>query len=79
MLEQDFAVISERLDRDRESLLDLSPRNPMLNYRTLKARGVEVVNQDPQRIYDELVAEGRSMSFLPSSSPEDDPSQHPLF
>ena len=78
MLEQDSAVISERLDRDRESLLDLSLRNPMLNYRTPKARGVEVVSQDPQRLYDELVVNGRSLLFLPSSSPEDEPSQYSL-
>lgn len=79
MLEQDFAVMSERLDGDRESLLDLSTRNPMLNYRTLKARGVEVSNQDPQQVYDALVVEGRSMSFFPSPSLENEPSQNAPF
>src|SRR5580698_10025596 len=49
----------------RKELLDLGLRNPLLNYRLLKARGVEVVDERPADIYRLLVGEGRPFSFLP--------------
>ena len=38
----DSSIASE-IDKSRIELLDLSLRNPLINYRTLRARGVEVV------------------------------------
>ncbi len=67
-MRQDSSLVSERLERDRESLLDMTLNNRLLNYRTLTARGAEVVGEDPQQVYDSLVTKGKAMSFLPSQS-----------
>ncbi|OPZ65206.1 MAG: ATP-dependent RecD-like DNA helicase [Firmicutes bacterium ADurb.Bin506] len=47
----------------------------MLNYRTYKARGVEVINQHPAQVYNALVVEGRSMRFLPRVATEAEPDE----
>ncbi|MGV3588726.1 MAG: DUF3320 domain-containing protein [Adhaeribacter sp.] len=57
--------IAAKLEAARRELLDLSLRNPLLNYRPLKSRGVEVVNEIPATVYRILVKEGKAMSFLP--------------
>jgi len=41
-------------------------RNPLLNYRALKARGMEIVNEKPVKVFRILVREGKAMSFLPT-------------
>src|SRR6185312_13890600 len=50
----------------RKELLDLGLRNPLLNYRLLKARGVDVVDERPAEVFRMLVSEGLTLSFLPS-------------
>ena len=60
------------LDAAREELLDLSLRNPLINYRLLKARGVEIVDESPPDVYRMLVQEGKAMSFLPKPESEED-------
>ncbi len=60
------------LDAAREELLDLSLRNPLINYRLLRARGVEIFDESPPDVYRILVEEGRAMSFLPKPEPEKD-------
>ncbi len=62
------------LDAAREELLDLSLRNPLINYRLLKTRGVEVIDEFPTDVYRILVEEGKAMSFLPKSEPEENDS-----
>ena len=57
--------IQTKLDEARKELLDLSLRNPLINYRLLKARGVEVVDESPPSVYQMLVQDGRDMYFLP--------------
>ena len=59
-----------KIEESRKELLDLGLRNPLLNYRTLKARGVEIVDEIPLAVFDILVRKGREMSFLPR--PDDD-------
>ena len=59
------------LDAAREELLDLSLRNPLINYRLLKTRGVEVIDEFPTDVYRILVEEGKAMSFLPKPEPEE--------
>jgi very-short-patch-repair endonuclease len=54
------------LNAVRKELLDLGLRNPLLNYRPLKSRGLEVVHERPSDIYRILVGEGKHFSFLPS-------------
>ncbi|QNF32737.1 DUF3320 domain-containing protein [Adhaeribacter swui] len=56
--------VSTRLEASRRDLLDLSLRNPLLNYRPLQAKGVEIVNEVPAEVYRLLVTEGKAMTFL---------------
>ncbi|MDE0186575.1 MAG: DUF3320 domain-containing protein [Candidatus Poribacteria bacterium] len=58
-------TIQTKLDEARKELLDLSLRNPLINYRLLKARGLEVVDESPPSVYQILVQQGKVMSFLP--------------
>ncbi len=63
------AIIS-KIEASRKELLDLGLRNPLLNYRALKSRGVDVVDDIPASVFDILVRKERRMSFLPR--PDDD-------
>jgi len=63
--------IAEQLDEARkDELLDLTLRNPLISHRTLKSRGVEVIDERPAEVYRILVEEGRKMSFLEVSEEE---------
>jgi hypothetical protein len=64
--------IQAKLDAARAELLDLGLRNPLINYKLLKARGVEVVDESPPYVYRILVEDGKAMSFLPKAESEDD-------
>src|SRR5215208_3447338 len=65
--------ISTAIETSREELLDLGLRNPLLNYRPSRARGVEVVDELPTEVFRILVLEGRPMSFVAApEKPEDD-------
>lgn len=63
--------IVAQIDLARQELLDLTLRNTLLNYRLLRARGVEAIDADPDAVYDFLVRQGRTVSFLPASDPSD--------
>ena len=56
--------IDDKIQRARTELLDLSLRNPLLNYHLLRSRGVEVLDEIPSLVFDLLVHKGRRMSFL---------------
>lgn len=58
-------TIESRLNTVRDELLDLSLRNTLLNYRHLKSRGVEAVDELPEQIFRVLVTESKKLSFLP--------------
>ena len=64
--------IQKGLDTARAELLDQSLRNPLINYRLSRARGVEIVDESPPDVYRILVQEGKAMSFLPKPEPEED-------
>jgi len=49
----------------RKDLLDFGLRNPLLNYRLLKTRGLEVPETSPAEVFRLLVTEGAELSFLP--------------
>jgi very-short-patch-repair endonuclease len=55
--------ISTAIETSREELLDLGLRNPLLNYRPSRARGVKVIDELPAEIFRILVRDGRPMSF----------------
>lgn len=67
--------IGQKLDEARKELLDLSLRNPLINFNRLKAKGVEIENEMPREIFRILVINGKSMSFLPTEEIEDDEEQ----
>ena len=60
--------IQSQLEVSRKELLDLGLRNRLLNYRLLKTRGLEVVDERPSELLRILVEEGRTMSFLPGQN-----------
>ncbi|MDE2686329.1 MAG: DUF4011 domain-containing protein [Chloroflexota bacterium] len=63
-------AIRDRLENSRRELLDLSLRNPLLNYRTLRARGVEVVGAESRQVFEMLVTDKRALPFAPASQDE---------
>ncbi len=65
--------LKNKLDTGRSELLDLTLRNPLINYKLLKARGVEIVDESPPNVYQILVQDGKTMSFLSKHDPEEDP------
>ena len=60
--------IAAQIEAARKDLLDLTLRNPLLNYRLLRARGVEGTGICPTLVFDMLVRQGRSLSFVPGAT-----------
>ena len=54
--------IQTKLDTARAELLDRSLRNPLINYRLYRARGVEIVDESPPDVYRILVQEGEVLT-----------------
>jgi very-short-patch-repair endonuclease len=52
-----------KISKAREELLDLGNRNPLINYKLLKARGLEVINAKPEIVYEQLVKNGKALTF----------------
>ena len=64
-------IVAERVERARKDLLDLTLKNPLLNYRPRRASGVDAVNAVAADVFDALVKDPRAKaSFLPK--PDDD-------
>ncbi|HXB68372.1 MAG TPA: DUF3320 domain-containing protein [Candidatus Acidoferrales bacterium] len=63
-------VLIGALEIARRDLLDLGLRNTLLNYRPLRAKGIEVVDEKPGEIFRILVREEKSLTFLPGGEPE---------
>ncbi len=64
----------ERLEDARRSLLDLSRRNRLLNFRPRGRSALEVVDEVPEEVFRILVAEGRTMQFRAlEEAPEEPP------
>jgi hypothetical protein len=59
-------TIEHELTVARQQLLDLSMRNPLLNYRVRKARTIQIVDEIEREVYDSLVLHDRRMAFLPT-------------
>ncbi|MBA2377124.1 MAG: DUF3320 domain-containing protein [Rubrobacter sp.] len=58
------------IEASRRELLDLGLRNPLLNYRPTRARGVQITDELPKEVFRILVSEGKAMTF--KAAPEDD-------
>jgi very-short-patch-repair endonuclease len=74
-------TILSRLEASRKELLDLGLRNPLLNYKTSKARGLHIVQEKSVYIYDILVKQNKSMTFLgmPEKAGEEDEASFPAL
>jgi hypothetical protein len=57
-------IIQSRLASSRKELLDLGLRNPLLNYKITKGKGVHIVGEKAGAIYDILVRQQKAMTFL---------------
>ena len=74
----DLASIGQELEKSRRDVLDLSLRNPLLNFRPSKRRGIEVVDERSRELFRILVGGSgpngsssrspRIMYFLPVSA-----------
>ena len=60
------AFIAKRLEGTRRELLDLTLRNPLLNHRPSRRRGLRIVDEIPSEVYRLLVRDERPMSFQPA-------------
>ncbi|HEV7331535.1 MAG TPA: DUF3320 domain-containing protein [Flavisolibacter sp.] len=58
------ASVLARLEASRKELLDLGLRNPLIHYKQPKSKGVQIVQESSTHIFDLLVRQGKSMSFL---------------
>ena len=63
--------ILAKVEASRRELLDLSLRNPLLNYRPSRARGVETAGESAAQVFNTLVVQGKSMSFLGDKNNKD--------
>lgn len=67
--------IDDHLKSARESLLDLTMRNRLLNFRPSKRRTIRIVEEIPREIYDYLVLKEKPMTFLPREEKEENESE----
>ena len=58
------AQVERELIQARELLLDLSLRNRLLNYRPTRRTSVPIIDELPDQVWQILVSQGKSMSFL---------------
>ena len=56
--------ILPKLEASRKELLDLGMRNTLLNYKTSKVKGLQIVQEQSSSIYDILVRQNKAMTFL---------------
>jgi hypothetical protein len=61
--------LAAEIARFRERLLDLTNRNPLLNYRKSKSRTLQIIDELPDQVFSRLVLEGKRFRF--ASIPED--------
>ena len=65
--------VQTKLDEARAELLGIGLfNNRLINYKLLTARGVEVIDESPPDVYQILVQDGKTMSFLPKDKSEED-------
>ncbi len=60
------ASIAGLLSTSRRDLLDITLRNPLLSFRPLRAKGVQVVDESPREVFRRLVEKKSGMYFVPA-------------
>ena len=56
------------LQRFRSKLLDLSLRNPLLNYRKTSRRTLQIVDELPDHVFRRMVEQSKAMKLVPDTS-----------
>ncbi|MDW8852580.1 DUF3320 domain-containing protein [Flavobacterium sp. MMLR14_040] len=64
--------ILPKLEASRKELLDLGMRNTLLNYKTSKVKGLQIVQEQSSSIYDILVRQNKAMTFLGRPGKDED-------
>lgn len=64
--------ILPKLEASRKELLDLGMRNTLLNYKTSKVKGLQIVQEQSSSIYDILVSQNKAMTFLGRPGKDED-------
>lgn len=67
------SIIRSRLQAARKELLDFGMRNPLINYRRLRSRGVQVVSERSADIFQLLVSEEKALYFIPAKEGNNTP------
>ena len=65
-VEGNFSYTS--LDAVRKKLLDLSGRNPLLNYKHRRASSVRIIDELPNQLFEQL-KDGKTFKFVPVAEP----------
>ncbi|NVM21222.1 MAG: DUF4011 domain-containing protein [Desulfobacterales bacterium] len=63
-------IVNETLERVRRRLLDLTRRNVLLNFRETR-RTIRIVDESPEKAFNRLVADGKSLELLPLPEPDE--------
>lgn len=66
--------ISANIEASRKDLLDLGLRNPLLNHRLSRARGVEIVGELPAEVFRIIVRDRKPMRFKATLEDSENPS-----
>lgn len=53
-----------KLESSRKELLDLGLRNPLINYKRPRSKGVQITDEKSAAIFDLLVRQNKAISFL---------------
>jgi very-short-patch-repair endonuclease len=71
--------ITARLKSSRIDLLDLSLRNPLLNYRASSRRGLDVIDETSAQVFSFLVVDAGSLRFHPTKKSSEAPKEGEVF
>ncbi len=71
MEDNNGADVRAAIETSRKELLDLGLRNPLLNYRPSRARGVQIMDERPEEVFRILVTENKTMTFKAVPESED--------
>lgn len=65
-------IILPKLEASRKELLDLGMRNTLLNYKIPKVRGLHIVQEKSSAVYEIMVKQSKTMTFLGRPDNDDD-------
>src|SRR3954463_10755630 len=71
--------ITVRLKASRIDLLDLSLRNPLLNYRPSVRRGMDIIDEVSAQVFSSLVVDGGSLRFHHTKKSTEAPEEGEIF